>query len=67
MAEPGTHPIPAPEHAWALILGTGYRGTFEQLDLEGREYIRQANLNFMRDSGVPSVEVNVLYAVATRP
>ena len=66
VAESGTHPIPAPEAWWAAVLGTGYRGTLEQLDASARERVRMANLDFVRQSGIRSVEANVVYAVATK-
>src|SRR5688572_1920511 len=66
VAEAGSHPIPSPEAWWAAVLGTGYRGTFEQLDASARKHVRDANLNYIRESGIRSVEVNVVYAVATK-
>jgi ubiquinone/menaquinone biosynthesis C-methylase UbiE len=65
-AEVGEHPIPSPEDWWAAVLGTGYRGTLEQLDPEDREHVRHANLQYVRHSGINSVEVNVVYAVARK-
>lgn len=65
--EGGTHPLPSPEDWWSLVLGSGYRGTIDQLDTESRERVRQVNLNVMRQSGVEAVEMNVIYAVATKP
>jgi ubiquinone/menaquinone biosynthesis C-methylase UbiE len=64
--EPGTHSIPTPEHAWALILGTGYRGTLEQLAAPQRELVREKIFAFARESGGLSVETGVLYAVADK-
>lgn len=64
--ECGTHPLLSPEDWWTMALGTGYRGTIEQLDAESRELVRRDNLNFIRESGVGSVEANVIYAVATK-
>ena len=66
VAENGTHPIPSAEHWWALILGSGYRGTLEQLDAESRERVREVNFAFIRASRVETVEANVIYAVATK-
>ena len=67
VAEAGTHPIPSPEAWWAAVLGTGYRGTLEQLDAGAREHVRTVNLACIRDAGIRSVEANVVYAVATKP
>src|SRR5262245_31578080 len=66
-AEAGSHPIPTPESWWAAVLGSGYRGTLDRLDDRERERVRAANLDFVRRSGILSVEANVLYALATKP
>lgn len=65
--EYGTHPLRSPEDWWRMVLGTGYRGTVEQLDEESAERVRRDNLKFAHESGVASVEANVIYAIATRP
>lgn len=49
-----------------MVLGTGYRGTIEQLDLAGRDRVRADCLHFIETARVRSVEANVVYAVATR-
>lgn len=64
MAEAGAHPIPTPEAWWAAVLGSGYRGTIDQLDPAQRDRAREANLTFVRDAGLTAVEANVLYAIA---
>lgn len=66
VAEAGSHPIVPPETWWTLVLGTGYRGTLEQLDPSDRERVRQANLEYVRRSGIATVETNVLFAVAEK-
>lgn len=65
-AEAGTHEIAAPEDWWTMILGGGIRGTIDQLDPDARERIRQANLQFLRDREIHSLEVDVLYAIAQK-
>ena len=52
---------------WAIVLGSGYRGTIEQLTLAERERVKEANLAFVRDEKISTVETNVLYALATKP
>lgn len=64
--EAARHPIVAPEAAWALLQGTGYRGTLEQLDPAARNQIREACQRFVRVSSVDSVTADVIYAVATK-
>ena len=65
-AEAGTHPVPTPDAWWAAVLGSGYRGTLEQLDVAALEHVRTRNLEFIRASGIESVEANVVYAVAVK-
>jgi ubiquinone/menaquinone biosynthesis C-methylase UbiE len=64
--EAGDHPIPSPEAWWSAVLGSGYRGTLEQLDADAREHVRIANLDYIRRSRIVSVEANVVYATATK-
>jgi ubiquinone/menaquinone biosynthesis C-methylase UbiE len=65
-AESGVQPLDTPEDWWPMVLGTGYRGTIEQLEDEERAHVRAHCLNFIRATGTRSVEVNVVYARATR-
>lgn len=67
IAEAGVHTIASPEAWWLAVLGSGYRGTLEQMDADAREHVRAANLNYIRTSGIRSVEANVVYAIATKP
>ena len=67
VAESGSQPLSAPEDWWPTVLGTGYRGTIDQLDAAARERVRGDCLRFIRAEGVRSVEVNVVYAVAAVP
>jgi ubiquinone/menaquinone biosynthesis C-methylase UbiE len=61
------HPIKSAEDWWTIVLGSGYRGTIEQLTLAEREKVKEANLAFIRDEKISDVETNVLYALATKP
>ncbi len=61
-----TQVLASPEEWWPMVLGTGYRGTTDQLDPDSREHVRRKNLDFIRQTGVTSVEANVIYAVATK-
>ena len=65
-AESASHSIPSAEAWWAAVLGSGYRGTLEQLDAAAHERVRAANFEFIHDSGTTSVEANVVYAVAEK-
>ena len=50
-----------------MIMGSGYRGTVEQLDREACEVVRKQNLDFIQSAAVRSVEANVVYATAIKP
>lgn len=56
VAESGTHAINSPADWWSVVLGSGYRGTIEQLDPEARERVRQTNLKYVQDTQVRSVD-----------
>lgn len=65
--EMDSQPINAPEDWWAMVLGTGYRGTVDQLSTSEREQVRLENLDFIRRENVQSVEANVIYGQAIKP
>ena len=66
-AEPGVHPVASPDDWWATLMGSGYRGTLDQLHPEALRHVRQRNTDFVRDFGLSHVEANVIYAVAAKP
>jgi hypothetical protein len=49
-----------------MLLGSGYRGTIEQMEPEMVEYVRQANFAFMANAQIQEVQANVVYAVAEK-
>jgi hypothetical protein len=61
------HPINSPEDWWAIVLGSGYRGTIEQLSPVEQQKVKDANLAFICDEKISAIETNVLYALATKP
>jgi len=61
------HPIKSAEDWWTIVLGSGYRGTIEQLTLAERQKVQNANLAFIRDEKILAIETNVLYALAAKP
>jgi hypothetical protein len=65
-AEETMHPLATADDWWTIVLGSGYRGTVEQLDPEARERVRRRMLEWIERHGVTAVETNVLYAVARR-
>lgn len=67
LAETGTHPLNEPEDWWKIAMGSGYRGTLEQLDSDGFSRVRAANLSRLAQDRIATIETNVLYAVARKP
>jgi ubiquinone/menaquinone biosynthesis C-methylase UbiE len=66
LAEAGTHPLNLPDDWWKIAMGSGYRGTLEQLDITTLDRVRQGNLSRLVEDQVTAIETNVIYAVATK-
>ncbi|HET7216699.1 MAG TPA: class I SAM-dependent methyltransferase, partial [Vicinamibacterales bacterium] len=65
-AEAGAHPLPTPAAWWALVMGSGYRGTVDQLAPDARERVRTHSEDYIASAHVTAVETNVLYATAVK-
>jgi ubiquinone/menaquinone biosynthesis C-methylase UbiE len=61
------HPIRSPNDWWRIVLGSGYRGTIEQLSQSERERVKEVNLAFIRNERISAIETNALFAIATKP
>jgi hypothetical protein len=66
VAESGVQPVNSPDDWWAMIMGSGYRGTVAQLDPAELERVRLANLSFITGTSLRSLESNVVYATAEK-
>jgi ubiquinone/menaquinone biosynthesis C-methylase UbiE len=64
IAESGSHPLQSPEDWWKIAMGSGYRGTLEQLDAESFAQVRTANLSRLYKEQVQAITTNVVYAIA---
>jgi ubiquinone/menaquinone biosynthesis C-methylase UbiE len=64
VAESATHRVNQPDDWWSMVMGSGYRGTVEQLSETDYDLVRQANLDYIRSQDVRDVEANVLYGSA---
>lgn len=64
VAESASQPVNSPDDWWAMIMGSGYRGTVAQLTPTDRERVHLANLDFIRRTSLRSLESNVVYAIA---
>jgi len=67
VSENRRHPIKSGDDWWAIVLGSGYRGTVEELKQAERKLVKQANLAFIRDENISAIQTNVLYGLATKP
>jgi ubiquinone/menaquinone biosynthesis C-methylase UbiE len=67
VSENRLHRIKSGDDWWAIVLGSGYRGTVEQLNQAERETVKELNLTFIRDRKISAIQTNVLYALATKP
>jgi hypothetical protein len=56
VAESGSQPVNSGEDWWAMIMGSGYRGTVAQLDPADQERLRLANLEFITRTSLRSLE-----------
>jgi len=66
VAESDYQQINAPRDWWAMIMGSGYRGTVAQLSPEDSERVRRANLEFIERTSLRELEANVIYASGRR-
>lgn len=66
-AEEATHRLASPAAWWSLVMGSGYRGTIDQLTADERERVKEHNLRFLAAEGVDAIEANVIYAIARKP
>jgi SAM-dependent methyltransferase len=64
--EPGSHPLATAEDWWTVVLGTGYRATVEQLDLDAAQRVRAAGIGWLSDHDIHELETNVVYARARK-
>jgi ubiquinone/menaquinone biosynthesis C-methylase UbiE len=67
VSEDRLHAVKSGDDWWAIVLGSGYRGTVEQLNRAERETVKERNLAFIRDEKISAVATNVLYALGTKP
>lgn len=66
-AEDATHSLSDPEDWWTLAMGSGYRGTLDQLNEEQLRRVKQSNLHHLASQSVTEISANVLYAVVEKP
>jgi SAM-dependent methyltransferase len=57
-------PLASPDDWWNVVLGTGFRGTVEQLDDEAAQRVRTANIAAVAD--VRALNASVVYGAAVK-
>jgi ubiquinone/menaquinone biosynthesis C-methylase UbiE len=67
VAEKGSQRLASPDDWWSIIMGTGFRGTIEQLAPPDRERVHEQNISYIRREAITEVETSVVYAVANKP
>src|SRR5215472_7524290 len=61
-AEASQQPLHSVDDWWAIVIGSGFVWTVEQMGAEAAKRVREDNLNSLRVQAVTSVETNVIYA-----
>lgn len=64
--ESDSQPVNSPDDWWPMVLGSGYRGTIDQLSEADRERVRAENIEFIHHANIRSIEANVVYAVVVK-
>ena len=64
--EAGMHPVASPDDWWAIVMGSGYRATIEELQPDARERVRKEIDRQIRDRQITAVQTNVVYARAVK-
>ena len=64
--EDGEQVLHTPEDWWAIVLGSGYRGTMDAMDAATVARIQAQTVSWAREHHVTAVQTNVLYATAIK-
>lgn len=63
----GSHPLHDPEDWWKIAMGSGYRGTLDQLDSLEFEQVFKINMAQLQQAGINAIATNVIYSLAQKP
>jgi ubiquinone/menaquinone biosynthesis C-methylase UbiE len=66
-AEFSLQPLDSPDDWWNIALGSGYRGTLDQLDAATYEAVEHHTLAPLRRSQALTVSTHTVHALATKP
>jgi len=66
-AETSIQDLSTPDDWWIIALGSGYRGTINQLDPVSHDAVRRDTITPLRARNATTAETNAVYAIATKP
>jgi ubiquinone/menaquinone biosynthesis C-methylase UbiE len=66
VAEDGHQTLRSPDDWWAIVLGSGFRWTVEQLGRDAAEQVRSTNLAQIGRNNIKAVETNAIFARARK-
>ena len=61
-----THRLTAPADVWAMVLGTGLRGTYDSMTGHQQQLVEKRVLDEISAGHVNELQTNVIFAVATK-
>lgn len=64
--ESRSQPFKSPQDWWTIVLGSGLRGTIDEMDAATATRIRDRCVEWISDNKIISIETNVIYAIATK-
>jgi ubiquinone/menaquinone biosynthesis C-methylase UbiE len=62
----GSHPLHSATDFWSIVLGSGYRATYDALSPDGQRTVQEHVVRSIEERHITSVETNVVYASATK-
>ena len=65
--EAGVHPLQQPEGFWDIVMGSGYRGTVEELAPDERNALRSRLVRALRARAITDLTTDVVLATARKP
>jgi ubiquinone/menaquinone biosynthesis C-methylase UbiE len=62
----GTHPLRSSEDFWTIVLGSGFRATYDAMSTEEQHAVHTRTINGLGQQAVTDIETNVIYATASK-
>jgi ubiquinone/menaquinone biosynthesis C-methylase UbiE len=61
-----THPLGSPSDFWTMVLGSGYRATYDAMTDEEQHDLYSRTMRAVGEQHITSIQTNVVYARATK-